>query len=123
MPSCGSALLAGQLNTSPASPPRDAVAEPRGGRCGRDRQREQRQPTQTRRQPSAPADLGQQASSDEALQAPKAPPHHPPPNPQPPPSEAQGKKRPPRKEGLARHCPDQRPLAKIKELAASSDPT
>lgn len=79
-----------------------------------------------RRQPSASASRPWAATSDEALQAPKATSTCTPPqtNPQPPKGSAQRKKkRPPRKECLARHCPDQRPPATIKELAAFSDPT
>lgn len=126
---CGSALLAGssrpargQLNAFPASPPRGAV------RCG-GRGRNESGASQHRpvlRQPSASASRPWAATSDEALQAPKATSTcHPPPNQPPTPQvkRPKEKKRPPRKECLARHCPDHRPSAKIKELAAFSDPT
>lgn len=88
------ALLAGQLNASPASPPRGAVAEVDRGR---DRQRERRQPAQT--QPASAIRQRQQtlgrnkrrsfASSKSNLHL------HPPPKPTPnPPRETpKGKKK------------------------------
>lgn len=98
------------------------------GRCGgRDRQRERRQPAQTH--PASAIRQRQQTlgrNKRRSFASSKSNLHLYPPqtNPQPPKGSAQRKKkRPPRKECLARHCPDQRPPEKIKELAAFSDPT
>lgn len=78
-----------------------------------------------RRQPSASASRPWAATSDEALQAPKTTSTCTPTNPQPP-KGSQPKEKKGHQERNALHgivCPDQRPPAKIKELAAFSDPT
>lgn len=119
----------GQLEASsrPAQRVSSLAAKRRGEVWWQGSQRERRQPAQTR--PASAIRQRQQtlgrnkrrsfASSKSNLHLPPPPK----PTPTPPVKRPKEKKRPPRKECLARHCPDQRPPAKIKELAAFSDPT